>query len=55
MTHYRYVRDTLRRFLYKVGLIGKVVNVLDWDINDVFNDSTTQEVNNRHMTPRLTY
>ncbi len=27
------------------------MNVLDWDINDVFNDSTTQEVNwHRHMT-----
>ncbi len=23
----------------------QVVNVLDWDINDVLNDSTTQEVN----------
>ncbi len=27
------------------------MNVLSWDINDVFNDSTTQEVNwHRHMT-----
>ncbi len=34
--------DTLREDFFKeVGLIGKV-NVLDWDINDVFNDSTTQ-------------
>ncbi len=32
-----------------------VLNVLDWDINDVFNDSTTQEVNwHRHMTRGLT-
>ncbi len=23
----------------------QVVNVLDWDINDVFNDSTTQDPN----------
>ncbi len=30
--------DTLRRFAQRVGLIGQVVNVLDWDINDVFND-----------------
>ncbi len=31
-------------------LIGQVVNVPDWD-DDVFNDSTTQEVNwHRHMT-----
>ncbi len=31
-------------FAQRVGLIC-AVNVLDWDINDVFNDSTTQEVN----------
>ncbi len=45
--------DTLRRFL--ACEVGLIVNVLDWDINDVFNDSTTsQEVNwHRHMT-RLT-
>ncbi len=31
------------------------MNVLDWDINDAFNDNTTQEVNwHRHMT-RLTW
>ncbi len=29
-------------FAQRVGLIGRVVNVLDWDINGVFNDSTTQ-------------
>ncbi len=29
----------------------QVVNVLDWDINDMFNDNYTQEVNwHRHMT-----
>ncbi len=32
------------------GLTDRAANVLDWDIN-VFNDSTTQEVNwHRHMT-----
>ncbi len=30
--------------------------MLDWDINDVFNDSTTQQVNwHRHMTRGLTW
>ncbi len=44
--------DTLQKISRKgVGLIGEVVNVLDWDINDVFNDSTHKEVNwHRHMT-----
>ncbi len=48
----RYVRGYSAKISRaKVGLIGKVVNVLDWDINDVFNDSTTQKVNwHRHMT-----
>ncbi len=43
--------DTLRRFRAKGWTDRQVVNVLDWDINDVFNDGTTQEVNwHRHMT-----
>ncbi len=43
-----YLRRSSRKGL---GLDRQVVNVLDWDINDVFNDSTTQEVNwHRHMT-----
>ncbi len=37
--------DTYEDFAQRVGLIG-VVNVLDWDINDVFNDKV--------MTQRLT-
>ncbi len=42
--------DTLRRFFaQRVGLIASSERA-DWDINDVFNDSTTQEVNwHRHM------
>ncbi len=45
-----YVGDTLRGISRK-GWTDEPVNVLDWDINDVFNDSTT-EVNcsTDHMT-----
>ncbi len=31
------------------------MNVLDWDINDVAGDSTTQGLTNRHMTLGLTW
>ncbi len=42
--------DALRRFRKGDGLIASSERA-DWDINDVFNDSTTQEVNwHRHMT-----
>ncbi len=48
----RYVRGILwAKISRKVGLIG-AKNVLDWDINDVFNDSTTQEVNRHRHTTR---
>ncbi len=47
----RYVRLLCEDFSAKGWTDRQVVNVLDWDINDVFNDSTTQEVNwHRHMT-----
>ncbi len=39
----RYVRR-YSQFSAKGWFIRQVVSVLDWDINDVFNDSTTQEV-----------
>ncbi len=44
----RYVGDSAKDFAR--GWTRQVVNVLDWDINDVFNDGTTQEVNNAVMT-----
>ncbi len=49
LVFYRYVRGILAKIsAQRAGLIKGVVNVLDWDINDVFNDSTTQEVNWHH-------
>ncbi len=40
--------DTYEDFAQRVGLIASSERA-DWDINDVFNDSTTQEVNwHRH-------
>ena len=43
--------DTLRRFRAKGWTDRQVVNALDWNIDDVFNDATTQAVNwHRHMT-----
>lgn len=43
--------DTLRRFRAKGWTDRQVVNALDWNTDDVFNDATTQVVNwHRHMT-----
>lgn len=43
--------DTLRRFRAKGWTDRQVVNALDWNTDDVFNDATTQAVNwHRHMT-----
>ncbi len=40
----RYVRGYSAEFRAKGWTDEQVVNVLDWDINDVFNDSTTQRL-----------
>lgn len=43
--------DTLRRFRAKGWTDRQVVNALDWNTDDVFNDATTQVVNwHRHTT-----
>ncbi len=46
--------DTLRKIHAKGLTDRQVVNCADWDINDVFNDSTTRGTWHRHMT-RLTW